>query len=69
MSGCTVHFVDEGTDTGAIIIQKTVNVNAEDTPRELQLRIMEKEHEALPEAVKLISEGRVKVEGRKVFIK
>ena len=69
VSGCTVHFVDEGTDTGAIIIQKTVNVNAEDTPRELQLRIMEKEHEALPEAVKLISEGRVKVEGRKVFIK
>lgn len=69
VSGCTVHFVDEGTDTGAIIIQKTVNVNAEDTPRELQLRIMDKEHEALPEAVKLISEGRVRVEGRKVFIK
>lgn len=68
VSGCTVHFVDEGTDTGAIILQKVVEVNANDTPKELQLRIMEKEHEALPEAVKLISEGRVRVEGRKVFI-
>ncbi|GKX66700.1 phosphoribosylglycinamide formyltransferase [Inconstantimicrobium mannanitabidum] len=68
VSGCTVHFVDEGTDTGAIILQKVVEVNATDTPKELQLRIMEKEHEALPEAVKLISEGKVRVEGRKVFI-
>lgn len=68
VSGCTVHFVDEGTDTGAIILQKTVPVYAEDTPKELQLRIMEKEHEALPEAIKLISENRVRVEGRKVFI-
>ena len=69
VSGCTVHFVDEGTDTGAIIIQKAVNVYAEDTPEELQMRIMEKEHEALPEAIKLISQGKVRVEGRKVFIK
>lgn len=69
VSGCTVHFVDEGTDTGAIIIQKTVDVKAEDTPKELQLRIMEKEHEALPEAIKIISEGRASVIDRKVFIK
>ncbi|APH19630.1 phosphoribosylglycinamide formyltransferase [Clostridium botulinum] len=69
ISGCTVHFVDEGTDSGPIIIQKSVPVFAEDTAEILQKRVLEKEHEALPEAIKLISEEKVKLQGRKVFIK
>lgn len=68
VSGCTVHFVDEGTDTGAIIIQKTVEVLPEDTAKELQARVLEKEHQALPEAIRLVSEGKVTVKNRKVFI-
>lgn len=68
-SGCTVHFVDEGTDTGAIILQKVVPVYGEDTPETLQKRVLEEEHKALPEAVKLISEGKIEVKDRKVIIK
>ncbi|CDM69293.1 phosphoribosylglycinamide formyltransferase [Clostridium bornimense] len=68
ISGCTVHFVDEGTDTGAIILQKSVPVYGEDTPKQLQERILVEEHKALPEALKLISEGKVRVEGRKTYI-
>lgn len=68
VSGCTVHFVDEGTDTGPIIIQKSVPVFAEDTAEVLQKRVLEKEHEALPEAIKLITEDKVKVCDRKVII-
>lgn len=68
LSGCTVHFVDEGTDSGPIIIQKSVPVFEDDTPELLQRRVLEKEHIALPEAVKLISEGTVKLKGRKVLI-
>ncbi|AGK96941.1 phosphoribosylglycinamide formyltransferase [Clostridium pasteurianum] len=67
-SGCTVHFLDEGTDTGPIIIQKTVPVFAEDTAELLQKRVLEKEHEALPEAIRLIAENKVEVQERKVFI-
>lgn len=67
-SGCTVHFVDEGTDTGAIISQRIVPVFPEDTAETLQKRVLEEEHKLLPEVIKLISEKRVKVEGRKVFI-
>lgn len=69
VSGCTVHFVDNGTDTGPIILQKTVPVYGEDTAELLQKRVLEQEHKALPEAIKLISDGRVKVNGRKVIIK
>lgn len=68
-SGCTVHFVDENTDTGAIILQKIVEVKNDDTPKVLQKRILKEEHEALPLAIKLISEGKVVVENRKVIIK
>lgn len=68
VSGCTVHFVDEGTDTGPIIIQKSVPVFAEDTAEALQKRVLEKEHEALPEAIKLIAEDKVRVHERKVII-
>lgn len=69
VSGCTVHFVDEGTDTGAIILQKTVNVYGEDSAESLQKRILLEEHKALPEAIKLIGEDRVKIKGRVVYIK
>jgi phosphoribosylglycinamide formyltransferase 1 len=67
-SGCTVHFVDEGTDTGAIICQRTVPVYPEDTAELLQKRVLQEEHKALPEVIKLIAEGRVEVEGRMVKI-
>ncbi|OFI06283.1 phosphoribosylglycinamide formyltransferase [Clostridium acetireducens DSM 10703] len=69
VSGCTVHFVDEGTDTGAIILQKAVEVLDNDTAESLQKRVLEEEHKMLPKAIKLISEGNVKVEGRKVKIR
>lgn len=67
-SGCTVHFVDEGTDSGPIILQKVVPVLSYDTAKILQKRVLLEEHHALPEAIKLISENRVTVEGRKVII-
>lgn len=68
LSGCTVHFVDGGTDTGAIIVQRSVPVYAEDSPEMLQKRILPEEHKCLTEAIKYISQGRVKVEGRRVSI-
>ena len=62
VSGATVHFVDEGTDTGPIILQKAVEVKEGDTPKELQLRIMEEaEWVILPRAIRLISEGAVQI--------
>lgn len=67
-SGCTVHFVDEGTDTGAIIAQRVVPVYSEDSAETLQKRVLLEEHRLLPEVIKLIEEKRVKVEGRRVFI-
>ncbi|TGC07392.1 phosphoribosylglycinamide formyltransferase [Methanolobus halotolerans] len=66
VSGCTVHFVDEGMDTGPIILQKCVPVMEDDTAETLAARILEQEHKILPEAVKLFVEGKLKVEGRVV---
>ena len=60
-SGCTVHFVNNEVEGGAIILQEAVPVYFEDTPETLQARILEKEHIILPKAVKLISENKVKV--------
>lgn len=68
ISGCTVHFVDEGCDTGPIILQKAVPVPEGDTEASLSARILEQEHKAYPEAIRLIAEGRVRIEGRKVRI-
>lgn len=65
-SGCTVHFVDEGMDTGPIIIQAVVPVYDDDTADTLADRILEQEHKIYPEAVGLIAEGRLKLNGRKV---
>lgn len=68
ISGCTVHFVDEGTDTGAIILQKAVEVLDDDTAETLQKRILVEEHKLLPKAVKLLAEGKVKKTGRRVVL-
>ncbi len=59
-SGATVHFVDEGTDTGKIILQETVPVFAEDTPQTLQKRVLELEHSLLPRAVKIVINDIIK---------
>lgn len=69
VSGCTVHFVDEGVDTGPIIIQQAVEVKDDDTVDSLSARILEKEHVIYPEAVRLFAEGKLVVEGRKVRIR
>ena len=67
-SGCTVHFVDYGTDTGPVILQKSVPVEEGDTPESLAKKVLALEHEAYPEAVKLWAEERIKTEGSKVII-
>ena len=67
-SGCTVHFVDGGVDTGPILIQAVVPVLAGDTSETLAARILEQEHKIYPRAIQLIAEGRVRVEGRQVVI-
>lgn len=68
IAGCTVHFVDEGTDTGPIILQKAVPVLDDDTEETLAARILEEEHKALPEAIQLWAEGKLTIKGRKVFV-
>lgn len=68
-SGCTVHFVDDGMDSGAIILQKVVEVYDDDTEDTLSERILKQEHIAYSEAVSLITSGRVVISGRKVSIK
>ena len=69
VSGATVHFVDEGTDTGPIILQKAVEVEQGDTPEVLQRRVMEQaEWKILPKAIDLIANDKVKVEGHHVTI-
>jgi len=65
-SGCTVHFVDEGIDTGPIIVQEIVNVKDNDTEETLSKRILAKEHKAYVKAVKLIAKKKIKVVGKKV---
>ena len=67
-SGCTVHFVDEGVDTGPIIVQETVKIQNDDTEETLSKKILTKEHKAYPEAVRLIAEKKISVVGRKVKI-
>lgn len=69
VTGATVHFVDDGTDTGPIILQKAVEVHQDDTPKSLQLRVMEEaEWVIMPRAIDLIANGKVKVEGGKALI-
>ena len=68
VSGCTVHFVDEGTDSGPIILQSAVEVLDDDTEETLAARVLEQEHKIYPQAIKLFVEGKLKIEGRKVKI-
>ena len=69
ISGCTVHFVDEGMDTGPIIIQAAVPAKDDDTEETLSGRILKLEHKIFPEAIRLFAEGRIEMHGRKVTIK
>ncbi len=68
ISGCTVHFVDEGMDTGPVIIQAAVPVTPDDNEASLSERILQCEHRIFPEAIRLFAEDRIKVSGRKVLI-
>lgn len=67
VSGCTVHFIDDNVDTGPIILQESVPVYDKDTEEELSNRILQLEHKLYPLAIRLYSEGKLKVEGRKVI--
>ncbi len=69
IAGCTVHFVDPGTDTGPVIIQAAVPVYDTDNEESLSKRILAEEHKIYPKAIQLFAEGRLSVEGRKVIIK
>ena len=68
-SGCTVHFVDEGVDTGPIIIQEIVKISDKDTEKTLSKKILKKEHEIYPKAVALFAKKKILIRGRKVRIK
>jgi phosphoribosylglycinamide formyltransferase-1 len=68
-SGCTVHFVDEGVDTGPIIIQSVVPVIDDDTEETLAARILKEEHKIYPQAIQFFADGKIEIQGRKVRIK
>jgi phosphoribosylglycinamide formyltransferase-1 len=68
-SGCTVHFADEGVDSGPIIIQSVVPVYDADTVDTLSARILKEEHRIYPQAVQYYAEGRLEIDGRKVCIR
>ena len=68
-AGCTVHFADEGIDTGPIIIQSVVPVYEDDTTDTLSTRILKEEHRIYPQAIQYYAEGRIVIEGRKVLIR
>ena len=68
VAGVTVHFVDAGTDTGPILVQKAVPVLEDDTPDTLHARIQVQEHIAYPEALRIVASGNFRVEGRRVRI-
>ena len=67
-SGCTVHFVDEGMDTGPIIIQAVVPILDNDTEDSLSARILKQEHKIYSRAIQLYAEGRLNIEGRRVIV-
>jgi phosphoribosylglycinamide formyltransferase-1 len=68
VTGCTVHFVDEGLDTGPIILQETVPVLQDDTVKTLHMRIQAVEHRLYPRAIELFCQDQLRVEGRRCFI-
>ena len=67
-SGCTVHFVDEGVDTGPIILQGIVKVSVNDTEKTLSKKILVEEHKAYPKAIELFAKNKISIKGRKVKI-
>jgi phosphoribosylglycinamide formyltransferase-1 len=67
-AGCTVHFVDEGVDTGPVIVQAVVPVHPGDTEETLAARILEQEHRIYPLAIRLFCEGRLRLDGRRVIV-
>lgn len=69
LSGCTVHFLDEGVDTGPVILQAATPVRDDDTVETLSARILAEEHKIYPEAVRLLAEDRIEVQGRRVLLK
>jgi phosphoribosylglycinamide formyltransferase 1 len=68
LAGCTIHFVTEGVDEGPIILQAAVPILDDDTPDTLATRILEQEHKIYPRAVQLFAEGRLRIDGQRVFI-
>lgn len=68
IAGCTTHFIDEGTDTGPIIMQAAVAVAENDTRKSLAAKILKEEHRILPASIKLFCEGKLKIKGRRVVI-
>jgi len=68
IAGCTIHFIDEGTDTGPIIAQAAVPVLDTDTEETLSRRILREEHRMYPAVIQLFAEGRIRVEGRRVIL-
>ncbi len=67
-SGCTVHFVDSGMDTGPVIIQAVVKIKENDTVESLSKRILKEEHKIYPEAVNLFARKKIKISGRRAII-
>ena len=68
VTGATVHFVDEGADTGPIIMQKTVEVKRDDDAKKLAARVLEVEHEILTKCISMFCENKITVQGRRVYI-
>jgi phosphoribosylglycinamide formyltransferase-1 len=68
VTGCTVHFVDGGVDTGPIVIQAVVPILDDDTEESLSERILEQEHRIYPRAIELFAQGRLRIDGRRVRI-
>jgi phosphoribosylglycinamide formyltransferase-1 len=68
VAGATVHFVDEGVDTGPIVLQATVPIEPTDTEEMLAARILVEEHRLYPEAIRLFAEGRLQIQGRRVIV-
>ena len=69
VSGATVHFVDEGVDSGPVILQASIPVRADDTEDSLSARVLVEEHRLYPEAIRLFAEGRLAIAGRRVHVK
>jgi len=66
-TGCTVHFVDEGVDTGAVVCQAVVPIQDDDTVETLSARVLKEEHRIYTEAINLVIEDKIRIEGRRVL--